>query len=67
MVTWHCGNLANGILPYRLISTHNVKHMENGQFKLNMIRYLINAVYRAVEFVNLPHFGGKGMDAKQGS
>eukprot|EP00957_Ditylum_brightwellii_P128575 9807875-Ditylum_brightwellii.AAC.1 len=48
-------DLANNIPPYRVLSTHDVKLMKNGQFKLNMMRYLINAVYRAADFVNLPH------------
>eukprot|EP00957_Ditylum_brightwellii_P167613 12759946-Ditylum_brightwellii.AAC.1 len=54
-------DLANNIPPYRLISTHDFKHMKHGLFKLSMMRY------RAAAFLNLPPNGGKRMDIKQGS
>eukprot|EP00957_Ditylum_brightwellii_P138720 10573924-Ditylum_brightwellii.AAC.1 len=37
VVNWHCSNLANNILPYRVLSTYDFKHMNNRQIKLNMM------------------------------
>eukprot|EP00957_Ditylum_brightwellii_P200670 15297750-Ditylum_brightwellii.AAC.1 len=47
IVNWHCGNLATNMTCHKLLSTHDIISIKIGRQKLNIMRYLVTAVYRA--------------------
>eukprot|EP00957_Ditylum_brightwellii_P053389 4046448-Ditylum_brightwellii.AAC.1 len=55
VVMCHYGDLANNIPPYRLLCPPRISAIKCGQQKPNMMHLLVNAIYRAANYVNLPH------------
>eukprot|EP00957_Ditylum_brightwellii_P012305 929737-Ditylum_brightwellii.AAC.1 len=56
---WQCGDPSKNVPPYMLFCHHDVAHIKGERLVLNqmryLMRYLIKPVYRAAEYVNLPH------------
>eukprot|EP00957_Ditylum_brightwellii_P004892 372767-Ditylum_brightwellii.AAC.1 len=55
-VVWHSEDLINNISLYRLVYPPDISPIKSDRQKLNMMHLLINAIYRATNYVNLPHF-----------
>eukprot|EP00957_Ditylum_brightwellii_P014255 1073196-Ditylum_brightwellii.AAC.1 len=51
---WHCEDPSKNVPPYKLFCHHDVADIKGGRLVLNQMRYLIEHVHMAAEYINLP-------------